>query len=267
MPNNIHKTAIISKKAEISSNVTIGPFCSIGPNVKIEKDCLLLSHVTIQGDTTIGKKCEFYPFSVIGMNPQDLKYKGEKTKLKIGDKNIFREHCSVHIGTDNGGGITKIGNDNLIMSSVHVAHDCQIGNNVILSHQVALAGHVEINDYAVLSAMVGVVQFRRIGSYSMVGGLCAVDSDILPFSMVTGNGGSRAFLDGVNIIGMRRRGFSKSEINEVQKIFDKIFNDKLTLQKRIERLEKSDSKVFKIINSFIKTPSKSGICFPLNNNE
>ena len=169
MKNNFHPTSIISINSNIDPSSIIGPNCVIGENVKIGKNCKLISNVVVDGNTTIGDGCKFYPFSVIGMVPQDLKYKGEKTFLKIGNQNIFREHSTIHLGTESGGGTTTIGNNNSIMTGTHVAHDCKIGNNIVLSHHVALAGHVEINDNAILSAMVGVVQFRRIGSYSMIG--------------------------------------------------------------------------------------------------
>ena len=213
MNNNFHPTAIISEEAQIDKTCYIGPFCIIGPNVKIGKNCKLISNITIEGNTTVGKNCQFFPFSVIGMVPQDLKFKGENSTLIIGDDNTFREHSTVHLGTQGGGGVTLIGNNNLVMTGTHIAHDCKIGNNIVLSHHVALAGHVQIDDYAILSAMVGVVQFRRIGSYSMIGGLCAVDTDILPFTIASGTRGSRAYINGINIVGMRRNGFTKDEIN------------------------------------------------------
>ena len=262
--DNIHSTAIISKNAQIASNAVIGPYCNIGPNVSIGDNCILMSNVIIDGDTEVGIGCKFFPFSVIGMIPQDLKYNGENTKLKIGTNNIFREHSTVHIGTDGGGGITKIGNNNLIMSGVHIAHDCKLGNNIVLSHHVALAGHVEIDDFSILSAMVGVVQFRRIGKYSMIGGLCAVDTDILPFSMATSSGGSRAYLEGVNIIGMKRRGFANKDINEVKSIFNNLFDKKLPIVDKILQFkkEKNDNIIFKEIRSFLEKDSKVGICQP-----
>ena len=265
MAINFHPTSVISEQAEIHQSSYIGPYCIIGPNVKIGKNCKLVSNVTIDGNTFIGDNCQFFPFSVIGMIPQDLKYKGENTSLEIGNNNTFREHSTVHLGTDGGGGITKIGNNNLIMTGTHIAHDCIIANNTVLSHHVTLAGHVEVHDHAILSAMVGVVQFRRIGSYSMVGGLCAVDADILPFTVASGTKGSRAYINGINIIGMKRNGFSKEEISKVSEVIKYFFNDSETLKNRIDKIKKIQfSKPNKIIKNFLVNETKNGICHPLS---
>ena len=261
---SIHPTALISNSAEIGENVIIGPYCLVGPNVILGKGCELKNNVTIQGKTYIGNKCTFFPFSVIGMIPQDLKYKGEETELIIGNNNTFREHSTVHIGTEFGGRKTCIGNNNLIMTGTHVAHDCNIGNNVILSHHVALAGHVKVEDHAILSAMVGVVQFRRIGKYSMIGGLCAVDTDIIPFSVASPKDGSRAFISGVNIIGMKRKGFNKNDIELVNELYNVIFDKKITMSDRIKTInsKKYSSEVFNEIKLFLNEDSKSGLCQP-----
>ena len=266
MKNSFHPKAIISEKAQIDKSSYIGPFCVIGPNVKIGKNCKLISNITIEGNTTIGKNCQFFPFSVIGMVPQDLKFKGENSSLVIGDGNTFREHSTVHLGTRGGGGVTLIGNNNLVMTGTHIAHDCKIGNNIVLSHHVALAGHVHIDDYAILSAMVGVVQFRRIGSYSMIGGLCAVDTDILPFTIASGTKGSRAYINGINIVGMKRNGFTKEEINNASEVIKIFFNDTETLKSKIKKFKKNQAnKVNEIIKKFLLIETKNGICHPLSN--
>ncbi len=192
----IHSSSIISSSAEIGSDVWIGPFCTVGDNVKIKNSTKLISHVCIDGYTTIGKNCIFYPFSSIGFNPQDLKYKGEKSKLIIGNNNIVRENVTINTGTSGGGMITKIGNDCLMMIGAHIAHDCKIGNNVILVNNASLAGHVEVGDFAILGALSGVHQFCRIGAHSMIGGLSGVDSDVIPYGTVMGN---RAYLSSLNI--------------------------------------------------------------------
>ena len=262
--SKIHPSAIISKTAEIDDNVSIGPFCVVGPKVSIGNNCVLKNNVIIDGNTKIGKECKFYPFSVIGMIPQDLKYEGEDAKLKIGEFNVFREHSTVHIGTKLGGGTTVIGDHNLIMTGSHIAHDCLIGNNIILSHHVALAGHVKIDDHAILSAMVGVVQFRRIGKYAMIGGLCAVDTDVVPFSIASPKKSSRAYISGVNIIGMKRKGFKKQDIDLVKKIYKLIFNKNLTMDEKINKITSSgfSGNVFNEILNFIKKESKHGLCQP-----
>ena len=167
----IHKTAIIDSKAKISLTVNVGPYAVIGPNVIINENVEIQSHVNISGHTTIGKNNNFYPFASIGSDPQDMKYKGEKTELIIGNNNIIREYVTINPGTVQGGGITKVGNNNLIMISAHIAHDCMIGNNIVIANSAAIAGHAEIEDYVVIGGNCGVQQFTRIGKMAMIGGM------------------------------------------------------------------------------------------------
>ena len=195
---NSHPSSIISPKAKIGDNVTIGPYCVINDDVKIGNNVQLKAHVYLDGNTTIGDNCVFFPYCSIGTIPQDLKYKGEKSNLVIGKNNIFREYVTVNPGTEGGGLITSIGNNCLFMISSHIAHDCKIGNNVVMVNNASLAGHVLVEDYVIMVALSGSHQFCRIGKHSMIGGLSGVDSDVIPYGTVMGN---RAYLSGLNIIG------------------------------------------------------------------
>ena len=205
----IHKTAIVDPKAKISANVNIGPYSIIGPNVEIGEDTDINSHVSIAGYTKIGKKNKIYPFASIGNNPQDLKYKGEKSSLEIGSGNTIREYVSINPGTDGGGGLTKIGNNCLFMVSSHVAHDCVIGDNVVAVNNVAIGGHVQIDDNAIIGGNSAIHQYIRIGKFAMIGGICAVIRDVIPYGLVHGN---RSVLQGINLIGLRRNNISNQDI-------------------------------------------------------
>ena len=197
----IHKTAIIDSKAKISQSVDIGPYSIIGPNVEIEEGSNIQSHVNISGYTKIGKNNKIYPFASIGSNPQDLKYKGEKTLLVIGNNNVIREYVTANPGTSGGGGTTKIGDNNLLMIGAHIAHDCIIGNNVVIANNAAIAGHAEIGDDVIIGGNCGVQQFARIGTMAMIGGMTGVSRDVIPYGLSFGN---RNYLGGVNLIGLRR---------------------------------------------------------------
>jgi UDP-N-acetylglucosamine acyltransferase len=216
----IHKTAIVDPKAKISANVNIGPYSIIGPNVEIGEDTDINSHVSIAGYTKIGKKNKIYPFASIGNNPQDLKYKGEKSSLEIGNGNTIREYVSINPGTDGGGGLTKIGNNCLFMVSSHVAHDCVIGDNVVAVNNVAIGGHVQIDDNAIIGGNSAVHQFIRIGKFAMIGGMCAVIRDVIPYGLVHGN---RSVLQGINLIGLRRNNISNQDITLLSNAYKEIF--------------------------------------------
>ena len=262
--NNIHSTAIVSSKARLGNNIQIGPYCIIKENVEIGNDCKIIANVYIDGDTKIGEKCIFYPFSSIGTNPQDLKYKGEKSSLKIGNNNIFREYVTVNPGTQGGGLFTTIGNNCLFMISSHIAHDCIIGDNVILVNNASLAGHVTIADYAIIGALSGVHQFCRIGKHSMIGAMSGIDSDVIPYGTVLGN---RAFLSGLNIIGLKRRGFSKTVIQDLKKAYGVLFiSNEGTISERIKEVSedfKKNEPVMEIVDFLTKEKSRS-ICKPKN---
>jgi UDP-N-acetylglucosamine acyltransferase len=211
--SKIHATAIVAPGAELASDVEVGPFCTIGPNVKIGRGCRLISHVVVDGHTTIGEDNVFFQFSSIGATPQDLKYKGEPTELIIGNHNTIRECVTLNLGTVQGGNKTVVGNHNLLMAYVHLGHDCIVGDHVILANAVNLAGHVIVEDYANVGGVTGVTQFLRIGSHAYVGASSLVDRDVPPFSVVVGN--RPCEVKGANIIGLRRKGYSAPSITAV----------------------------------------------------
>ena len=263
---NKHHTSIISEKAELGSNITIGPYCIINENVKIGNNVNLKAHVYIDGNTTIGDNCTFFPYCSIGTAPQDLKYKGEKSMLKIGNNNIFREYVTVNPGTEGGGLKTMIGDNCLFMISAHVAHDCKIGNNVIMVNNASLAGHVILEDYAIMGALSGAHQFCRIGKHSMIGGLSGVDSDVIPYGTVIGN---RAYLSGLNIIGLKRRGFSKDIIQDLRKAYGLLFSSQEgTFSDRIKEVSEEflDNEPIQEIVQFLKSEKSRSICKPKNAN-
>tara|TARA_Y100001935_G_C17223266_1_gene466411 strand:- start:219 stop:974 length:756 start_codon:yes stop_codon:yes gene_type:complete len=217
MTSQVHPSSYISDKVKLANNVKIGPFCYLDGNISIDENTELKSHVVISGNTQIGKNNTFYSFSNIGCDPQDLKFKGEDSNLFIGDSNIFRESVTISKGTKDGGMLTHINNKNLFMTGVHIAHDCKIGNKNIFVNQVTLAGHVNIMDNVVVGGLSAIIQFVTIGSYSMVGGMSGIDKNVLPFSLAIGN---RAKLRGLNLVGIRRKNFNKSEITRINNIHD-----------------------------------------------
>jgi UDP-N-acetylglucosamine acyltransferase len=216
----IHDTAIISETSKLGDNVEIGAYSIIGPNVKISNNTKIHSHVNITGNTSIGSGNEIFPFSSIGTPPQDLKYKGEKNSLIIGDNNKFREYVNINPGTEQGGGVTKIGNNNLFMVYCHVAHDCTVSNNIVLANNVQVGGHVSIQNNAIIGGSCAVHQFSRIGESSMIGGMTGVLSDVIPFGLSLGN---RNNLAGLNLIGLRRAKVSNENIKIIQEAYNIIF--------------------------------------------
>ena len=221
MMSQIHKNSFISKNVELGNNVKIGPYCHIDGDIKIGDNTELKSHIVVSGKTSIGSNNIFYPFSNIGCDPQDLKFKGEESELIIGDNNIFRENVTISKGTIDGGMKTIIQNNNLFMTGVHIAHDCIIGNENIFVNQVTLGGHVNIINNVVIGGLSAIIQFVTIGSYSMIGGMSGVDRNVLPFSLVIGN---RAKLRGINLVGIRRNNFDKSEISRINYIHEQYLN-------------------------------------------
>ena len=258
----IHKTAIVDVKAKISDNVKIGPYCFIGPEVEIGTDTILHSHVNIVGNTKIGKNNQIYPFSSIGTPPQDLKYKGEKNSLVIGDNNKFREYVNINPGTKQGGGITRVGDNNLFMVYCHIAHDCLISDNIVLANNVQVGGHVTIQNNAIVGGSCAIHQFSRIGEAAMVGGMTGVLSDVIPFGLSMGN---RNNLMGLNLIGLRRSKVSNENIKKIQLAYEIIFKTP-SFRENIEKLNndlENNEFVKKIIN-FINSDKKRPISLPPN---
>ena len=258
----IHKTAIIDSKAKINSNVSIGPYVIIGPNVEIGENSIIQSHVCILGNTKIGKNNKIYSFASIGNDPQDLKFNGEQTKLEIGDDNKIREYVTINPGTEGGGGLTKIGNNCLFMVSSHIAHDCFVGNNVILANNVPLGGHATIEDNVIIGGNSAVQQFTRVGRFAMIGGMCGVVRDIIPYGIAHGN---RSVLQGLNLIGLRRINIPNKEIMTLSDAYKEIFKNE-NLTENLGNLDKDYKKnelVLEVVN-FLEKDKKRPICTPFS---
>ena len=236
----IHKTAIIDPKAKVSDNVKVGAYSVIGPNIEIGEGTEIQSHVSIIGNTIIGKNNKIYPFASIGNDPQDLKFNGEQTNLEIGDNNKIREYVTINPGTVGGGGITKVGNNCLFMVSSHIAHDCMVGNNVILANNVAVAGHALLQDSVIIGGNSAVQQFTRVGRSAMIGGMCGVDKDIIPYGMANGN---RSILQGLNLIGLRRNNILNKEIKIISDEYKEIYK-KENLTENLNNLRKDFKKSY-----------------------
>jgi UDP-N-acetylglucosamine acyltransferase len=258
MKTMIHATSIVDAKAEIDSNVEIGPFCIIKAGAKIGKGTRLLSHIIVEGSTRIGENCTIHPFSSIGLPPQDLKYKGEDTRLLIGKNNIIREYATIHRASVGGDGVTSVADSNFLMAYVHIAHDCKVGSNVIMANAATLAGHVSVEDYAVIGGLVAVHQFTRIGRYAMVGGFSGIGQDIPPYMVASG---ARAKLFGPNIIGLKRHGFSETSVLAIKKAYKILFRGKGTLKDAIQKVREEISPTDEVTHliEFIEQ-NKRGIC-------
>jgi UDP-N-acetylglucosamine acyltransferase len=253
----IHKTAIISPDAKFAEGVEVGPYCIVGKRVKVGKNTKLHSHIVIE-ETEIGSGCTVFPFTSIGLPPQDTRYKSERTKVKIGNNNIIREYITIHRASVSGNKITRIGNSNFLMAYAHIAHDCNIGNNVIIANATTLAGHVEIEDNAFIGGMVAIHQFARVGAYSMIGGFSAISQDIPPFTTASGD---RAKLYGLNTVGLKRLEFDDKVISGLKKAYKTVFRSKLTLKDALKKL-KSDDKQTDEVKLFVEFIEKNtrGIC-------
>ncbi|TVR98329.1 MAG: acyl-ACP--UDP-N-acetylglucosamine O-acyltransferase [Rhodospirillales bacterium] len=260
MPS-IHPTALVADSAKLGDRSVIGPYCVIGPHVELADQVVLHSHVVVDGDTRIGVGTRIFPFASIGLAPQDLKYRGELSRLEIGCHNMIREHVTVHPGTRGGGMLTRIGDHCLLMAGAHVAHDCLIGDHVILVNCATLGGHVQIGDWAIIGGLSAAHQFARIGPHAMVGGMSGVESDVIPFGRVTGN---RARLEGLNIIGLKRRGFSRDAIHALRRAYRMLFAPEGTMAERLEDVEVAfaDNDMVMEIVTFMRGDSSRGICQP-----
>jgi len=257
--NDIHPTAVVDEAATLGKNVVIGPYSIVGPDVDLGDGVNLKSHVVVDGNTEIGANTTVFPFASIGLPPQDLKYKGEPSKLVIGCNNIVREHVTMNPGTEGGGMVTEIGNNCLFMIGSHVAHDCRIGDHVILVNNATLGGHVEIDEWAIVGGLSAVHQFVRIGRHAMVGGMSGVEKDVIPYGSVIGN---RARHEGLNIVGLKRRNFSRDVIHALRNAYRLLFAQEGTLAERIDDvadLLKDIEPVMEIVD-FMRADSPRGIC-------
>jgi UDP-N-acetylglucosamine acyltransferase len=235
MAVKIHPTAIIENGAEIGKDVSIGPFCTIGGNVKIGNGTTLQSHVVIDGHTTIGRDNNIFPFTVLGLAPQHAKYKGEKSTLVVGDRNLIREHVTMHAGTKIGRMTTIVGHDNMFFVATHVAHDCVVGNHVIMTNGSMIGGHVELDDYVYIGANSGIKQWVRVGKYAMVSGMTGVLADVIPFGTVFGSKGN---LVSLNLTGLKRRGFDKDQITAIRRAYRMLFAEEGTFGERLAEVRR-----------------------------
>lgn len=257
MSTTIHPTAIVEAGAEIGEGVTIGPFSIVGSNVTIGDHCELTSHAVVTGHTTIGVNNKIFPFSSIGQIPQDLKYHGEASEVIIGDNNQIRENVTINAGTEGGGMVTKIGNDNLLMAYTHVAHDCILGNGIVLANCATLAGHVEVDDQAIIGGLSAIQQFVRIGKLAMIGGMSGVTKDVAPYCLLAG--GYRSGLSGLNLVGLKRKGFNTAEIGRLKEVYRILLQES---GKREERLVEAESQlqegddVAREIITFVRTAKR-----------
>ncbi len=256
----VHPTAVIDRTAEIGKDVQIGPYCIVGPDVQIGSGTVLQSHVHIQGWTSIGENCRFYSFGSIGSDPQDLKYRGEVTHLRVGCRNVFRECVTVNRGTDVGGGITTLGDDNLFMAYSHVAHDSHLGNNVIMANAATLAGHVTIQDHSSIGAFSAVHQFCRVGPHAFIGGFSVITRDALPYIKTVGDR-NEAKIFGINTIGLQRKGIPEASIEELRRVYRILFRSKLNTSDALRRAreEKWTVPEVEVLLRFIETATKGFI--------
>ncbi len=258
---NIHPTALIESGAELGKDVSVGPYSIVGHQVKLGDGVCLESHVVVGGDTCIGAHTRIFPFASIGLQPQDMKYKGEPSRLEIGSNTVIREHVTMNPGTEGGGMLTRVGDDCLLMVGAHVAHDCQIQDHVILVNNATLAGHVEVDEFAIVGGLCAVHQFVRIGKHAMIGGMSGVENDVIPYGTVTGN---RAHLSGLNLVGLRRRGFDRETIHTMRNAYRVLFAHEGTMVERqadVAQMFKDVEPVMEIVN-FIGANSSRSICQP-----
>jgi UDP-N-acetylglucosamine acyltransferase len=254
----IHPTAVVARGAELGEGVRIGPYCTVGANVTLEDGAELISHVVVDGHTRVGRDVVLYPFCTVGLAPQDLKYAGQPTRCEIGARTQVREHCTIHRGSVTGKGITSIGSDCMLMAVAHVAHDSVVGDHVIIANNVVMGGHVSIADHAVIGGSAAIHQFVRIGRAAMVGGVSGVEADVIPFGSVIGN---RARLAGLNVVGLKRRGFSKAQIQLLRNAFRDLFRRDDVFARRLDavRVAYGHEALVAEVLAFIDTPSHRGL--------
>jgi UDP-N-acetylglucosamine acyltransferase len=260
MTQGIHSTAIVSPKAHIGKEVTVGPYSIVGDHVSLGDGVKLHSHVVIDGHTEIGEGCEIFPFASIGSPPQDKKFHGELTRLIIGKRTVIREHVTMNPGTEGGGGITQVGDDCLFLTASHVAHDCRVGNGVILSNNATLAGHVTVGNGVIIGGLAAIHQFVRIGDYAFIGGMCGVSKDVIPFGMVMYDPEP---LGGLNLIGLKRRNIPREQIHELRQAFRELFFGEGTLSERAERLKATAKGAeAQALLAFVLSDSSRSFCLP-----
>lgn len=261
MSARIHPTAIIDKSAEVAADAEVGPYCIVGPNVKLAAGVRLVAHVFVERETDIGESTIVHPYAVLGQPAQDTSYKGEPTTLVIGARNIIREHVSMHRGTIRGRGRTVVGDDGFFMAQSHVAHDCIVGNGVIMAQGATLGGHVQMGDQVIMGGLAAMHQHGRIGRHAFVGGLAAVVADVIPYGSVFGN---HASLAGLNVVGLKRRGFSREAVHDLRAAYRLLFAEEGTFQERLEDVAENyaHEPLVQEIISFIRADSSRPLCMP-----
>lgn len=261
MTVSIHPGAVVESGARLGTGVEIGPFCHVGPQVVLGDGVRLVSHVSVAGDTEIGARTRIYPFAAIGHPPQDLKYRGEPVRLRVGEDCLIREGVTMNPGTEGGGSETIVGPRCVFLANAHVAHDCRLGEGIILSNNVMLAGHCQIGDSVIISGGAAAHQFVRIGAHAFIGGLAGVEHDVIPFGMALGN---RASLAGLNVVGLKRRGFSHEEIHELRRAYKQLFESKGSLRERVEDLASAypDQPAVQQIVAFLREGGDRQVCVP-----
>lgn len=257
----IHPTAIVEDGAKLGADVRIGPYSVVGGQVELADGVELLSHAVVAGITSVGSGTKIFPFASVGHAPQDLKFKGEPSRLVIGKNNVIREGVTMNPGTEGGGMLTKVGDNCLFMTGAHVAHDCQLGNNIVMANNATLAGHIEVGDFAFVGGLAAIHQFCRIGPHAMIGGMSGVEQDVIPYGMVIGN---RAHLTGLNLVGLKRRGFEREDIGKLREAYDAVFARGETMSKRLEDVAAQFAGVAVVqeLVDFIRNASKRGVCQP-----
>ena len=261
----IHPTAIVDPKAEIGRDVAIGPFCIVGAHVRLHDRVELKGHVVIEGRTTIGDDTVVFPFASLGQPPQDLKYKGEPSRLEIGARNRIREYVTMNPGTEGGGMVTRVGDDGLYMASAHVGHDCDLGDHVIMANNATLAGHVTLSDHAFIGGNSAVHQFCRIGTRAFVGGMTGIERDVIPYAQAMGD---RARLTGLNLVGLERSGFERDDIQTLRSAYRMLFGPDGTLAERLEEMARvfAANRYVNEIVEFVRAKSSRGLCQPTTPN-
>ena len=257
----IHQTAVVEDGAKLADDVTIGPYCVIGADVEVGSGSVLQAHVVLAGRTVIGPRARIFPFASIGHQPQDLKYRGEASQLRIGSDCILREGVTINPGTEGGGMVTTIGDRCAFLANSHVGHDCHVGDNVILSNNVMLAGHVTVGDFVIVGGGAAIIQFARIGAHAFIGGMSGVENDLIPYGMAVGN---RAHLAGLNLVGLRRRGFTREDVHALRRAYRLMFAEEGTLKQRVEDVasEFPDVAAVQEIVSFLRAGGDRAICMP-----
>ena len=258
---DIHPTAIVEPGAELGDGVSIGPYCIVGSDAVLGDDVRLVSHAIVTGRTTIGARTSIYPFASIGHPPQDTKYRGEPSRLEIGADNVIREHVTMSPGTPHGRMLTQVGNNCLFMIATHVAHDCNVGDHVVMANNATLGGHVTVDDWAIIGGLSGIHQYVRIGRHAIVGGMSGVEHDIIPYGSAMGD---RARLTGLNLIGLKRRGFSRDTVHDLRRAFRLLFAQEGTMSERLADVTElfQDNEPVMDIVGFMQVDRERSICQP-----